>query len=238
VTEPTPEADNWQDFYKNPAPPPPPQPKPFNVKRLVGICLAIPLVALLVGWLVWGRTSGEPAPTAKQQPAAQVPVELEKLLPPSPTPPARKITVVAPDKLSGRSKSTDPELTKVATDEGTRMQALPQVSSVAAAVYGSHAKKNVILVLAAAAKASASDADTFVNNAITGSDVVTQPAMFDAGPLGGRAVCGEAKSKGVSYAICGWADEGSLGIIICYYTSMAKLQAEFYALRAEVEKIS
>ena len=189
----------------------------------------------------WALTPTTPTTRAVEQPPAVVipPAVLEHLLSPTPTAAARQIAVAAPEKLGGRAKSTDPALTKVATDEGVRLQGIPNVRSVAAAVYGSHAKKNVMLILAAAApKIPASDADTFVNNALIGSDVVVQPATYEAGSLGGRGVCAEAKSKGVQYAICGWADEGSVGIIICYYTSVAKLQTQFHALRAEIEKVS
>lgn len=240
MTEPTPETDNWQDFYTNPPPPQPPQSKPVNVKRIVALAVAVPIVALLVGWLVWwGRTPSEPTPPAAEPPAAQVPAELlEKLVPPSPTAPARKFTILDPAKLGGRAKSTDPELTKVASDMGARLKALPQDSTSVSAFYGSHAKKNLVLVLAGTEKVAQSDLDTLIKNSMVGVEEVKRPSISNAGPLGGYAECGEGKAQGIQISYCAWVDDGTIGIIAWYYKTMEKAQAEFHAMRAEVETIS
>ena len=239
----TPVSDDWQDFYKNPPPPPPPPPVKSVTGKRIALFAAIVLGLVLGQWVVrWALTPTNPTTdtAADQRPARVAPLApelIEKLLSPTPTAPAPRITVTSPDKLGGRSKNTEADLTKMASDTGTRLNGLPQATAVVSQFYGSHSKKNLTTVIAAAAKVAQSDLDIFVNNALIGSEVVKQPATYDAGPLGGKAMCGQGSAKGIQFAICGWADEGSVGVIIWYYTSVEKAQAEFHAVRASIEQV-
>jgi hypothetical protein len=37
-------------------------------------------------------------------------------------------------------------------------------------------------------------------------------------------------------AVCGWADSGSLGVVMFYFTDLAEAKERFAQVRAEVEK--
>lgn len=201
-------------------------------------------VMIVVGRMVadWALSPPEPDPAAQQQrqPAVTVPdIGIAAPVSPTPTAPARKVTVVTPDKLGGRSKNTEAGLTKMSSDDAIRLNGIPKVTATVGQFYGSNGRKDLLLVLAAAAPGiAASNLDVLITNATTGAEVVKPPTTVDAGPLGGTAKCAEAKVQGNLVSICGWLDEGSIGLIGFYYVGLDKASAEFPARRAEVEKVS
>jgi len=247
VSDQTPESEGWQDFYKDlPSTPPAPTAKPLNIKRIVTLAIALPLAVLLGGWITtWLRTPSEPlANTGAERPAVAIPpVVVDKIVSPTPTAPARKITIAAPDKLGGRTRSTEAALVKAAADSQAMLSGMPQATNGIAVFYGSTAKRNVVFVKALTTKVtatpSAEDPIAFLTLMMIepGIKVVKEVKTVDAGPLGGFAACGEFDVKGVQVAGCAWGDESSIGGILWYEKSMQKAQAEFHALRAEIEEI-
>ncbi|MET7423053.1 hypothetical protein [Dactylosporangium sp. NPDC005555] len=58
----------------------------------------------------------------------------------------------------------------------------------------------------------------------------------DAGDLGGVARCGEIEDKDGAIAVCGWADNGSLGVALFPGRQVADAEKAFLELRAAVEQ--
>lgn len=214
----------------------PEPPKPPASKGKVVLAIIAPLVVLLVGCpvLYWAFKLAA-APVSPVSPAAL------ETRPPTPTGPPRKITIVAPDKLGGRTKNTDPEIIELVSEKDTNGRDLPGVTDVMSNAYGSIAKKNLILVFAMTVNPSPlSKFDDLLRNVFTSPDIkIVKPLIeYDPGPLGGRAQCGEANSSGTWVAVCIWADEGSLGGIMWVSTSVEEARAEFHAIRAAIEQVA
>jgi len=81
-----------------------------------------------------------------------------------------------------------------------------------------------------------------LDSAFTGRGVselnLTGVASIPAGPLGGVAKCAKGNAGGAPLAMCGWADEGSSGLVFWYFTSLSDAKKEFIKLRGQVEKKS
>jgi hypothetical protein len=63
-----------------------------------------------------------------------------------------------------------------------------------------------------------------------------QFAAVDAGPLGGTAQCADVKTEGNPTAVCGWADDGSVGVLLFMGKAVADVKGEFVADRGAIEK--
>lgn len=149
---------------------------------------------------------------------------------------AQKTTVVEPYLLGNRTKSTSPELVKAAAEMKSGLQGeLKDVNSSVAAIYGETGKKNVVIVVAVAALLlkPESELDQALQGA-SGDNAVTFTKV-DAGPMGGTAKCGTQTSEGVQSAICGWADSGSLGLIIFVQKSADQVKTDFLSARGQIE---
>jgi hypothetical protein len=115
---------------------------------------------------------------------------------------------------------------------------VPGSTGSVGALYGTVAKRNIVIV--AAAEAPIDDPATELDQTFYGAGIgglkIENITKASTGTLGGSAKCGSATSSGVNMAICSWADDGSLGMLIWYSKSVSKAKAEFPKLRAEVEK--
>ena len=134
------------------------------------------------------------------------------------------------------------ELNTQATDPTARVRSLRGrcATDTVGALYGSVAKQNIVIV--AAVEAPLDDPSRELNEAFAsasgGGLKIKDISAASTGSLGGVAKCGSASASGLDMAICSWADDGSLGMIMWYFKSAAQAKAEFPKLRAEIEKKS
>ncbi|MEH1101049.1 hypothetical protein [Micromonospora sp. CPCC 205561] len=216
------------------------------------LLLALGIVGLLVlclggGGLAYvaydGDRGADPTPTptvARSSASSATPSAATSSEPtPSPEPSASpQIRVVTPETLAGRAKSTEPTLRKAADDMVRELKSSVQgETAVAGAFYGSADQRNMIMVIAAS---------TFVLNpagelddAVKGMSKdlsVKRMTTIAPGPQGGEAKCGDGESAGVPLGVCAWADHGSVGIIVMFFSSAAASAAEFVAIRGQIEQ--
>lgn len=152
--------------------------------------------------------------------------------------PASKIRVVAPAKLNGRPKLTDPQFAGAADNLREALAEAPGATDSIGALYGDPAKRNIVIVAAVAAPVSAPDAELAggLAGAGTGGLKLTGITDVEPGPLGGVAKCANSNEAGTRMALCAWADKGSVGWIIWYFKSANQAKREFAKLRGQIEK--
>jgi hypothetical protein len=198
----------------------------------VGGVVAVVLVADNAGKKDKVTASGTTAPAASTDSTGE------------PSAPATKntaaITVVEPKTLGGRPKLTDSQYAGAAEQLKSSLALVPGSTKTVGAIYGSAAKRNVVAVAATAAPIDApSDSiDQLFYNAGSGGLKISGITAAPTGSLGGSAKCGNTTISGIRTAVCSWADDGSLGLIVWYFKSASKIKAEFPTVRAQVEKKS
>jgi hypothetical protein len=158
----------------------------------------------------------------------------------APTPsPTRTVKVVEPTTLGGRPRLKG-DLVETAEMLETRISGPADTKSVSAA-YGKPGTGNVVLMAAAAAASIAlpqqNVAGTLSSFGGTGAGV-TGIVNVATGALGGSATCGNALVANQKAAVCVWADDGSIGLVVFLRRSVAEVAGEFPGLRAEIEKVS
>lgn len=221
---------------------PPPPPKKSKVLPIVLITLAVLLVLCVGGGVaifvvgrdkinnLAGKANETAAPGASEAPAAT----------PSTEPSHATITVVEPKTLNGRPKLTDKQFASVTKELEKGMSEVPDATATVAALYGSVAKRNIVIVAAAAAPIS--DPKQELESSFAGAGLgglkITGITTIDPGPLGGKAQCGRADEGDLRMAVCGWADDGSIGWIMSFFKSVNTAKAEFPKIRSQVEKKS
>ncbi|NMO53740.1 hypothetical protein HH310_21455 [Actinoplanes sp. TBRC 11911] len=165
--------------------------------------------------------------------------------PPSPAPtpvpaepaapaPAPTVKIVAPTTLGGRVKVQERGLQATADMLKGRISGPTDTSSVSA-VYGKPGTKNQVLMAASAGPDALPFQEVQITLTIFGMDTVgvVNPST---GSLGGNATCANTVVAGQKAAVCVWADEGSLGLVVFLAKSATAVAAEFPKLRAEIEK--
>ncbi|WP_433721335.1 hypothetical protein ACQP2Y_38755 [Actinoplanes sp. CA-051413] len=163
--------------------------------------------------------------------------------PPRPTEPATPtatISIVEPKTLGGRPKVTDPAFADRVEQLESSLALVPGATQTVGALYGTPAKQDIVVVVAA--KTLVPNPKKELDSAFTGRGVselkLTGVASIPAGPLGGVAKCAKGNAGGAPLAMCGWADEGSSGLVFWYFTSLSDAKKEFIKLRGQVEKKS
>lgn len=240
--------DYGQPSYAMAGPPVPP-PKKSKALPIVLISLAVFLV-LCVGGVavvfVAARDTTDEIVKAAESAAAEPPATPEALDPTTPAPeptettPVKTITVVEPKTLGGRPKLTDPQFAGAAEQLQSGLDDVPGASKTVGALYGTPEKRDIVIIAGVAAPVDdpAEELDNSFFGAGIGGLKVTGITSVDTGSLGGVAKCGKTSTSGINMAMCGWADDGSLGWIIWYFKSVSKAKAEFPKLRAQIEKSS
>ncbi|MEH0826337.1 MULTISPECIES: hypothetical protein [unclassified Micromonospora] len=227
----------------------PPAPPPAKKSRL-GLILSLVLAGLLVlcaggGGLAYVALSDDD-PDPKASPTPGVSRADPTTSAPEPTPseeevePAPEIRLVTPKTLAGRSKNTEPQLRRIADEMVRDMKSgVRNETGAVGAFYGSAGKRNLVMVAGASGPVLFPEKE--LDDAVAGlstSLAVKKMATVDPGPLGGVAKCGAGKSSGIALGVCTWADEGSVGLIVMFFSSAAKAKAEFATIRGQVEKRS
>ncbi|MER7456963.1 hypothetical protein [Micromonospora sp. NPDC126480] len=226
-----------------------PETTPPARKSRLPLVLSLGLVGLLVlclggGGLAYVALSGsdDPAPPRAAAPSgaaapgadAADPVPSDE---PSPDP---RIRLVAPKTLGGRAKSTDPELKALADDMVRDMKAtVRSENSAIGAFYGSAEKQNMVMI--AGASGFVLDPKRELDDAVKAlaTELSTRRmSTVSPGPLGGVAKCGDGSASEIPLGVCVWADQGSVGMIVMFFSSGRKAKAEFTSIRGQVEKRS
>jgi len=229
-----------QPGYPQPGPPMQGYPPPKKKSKAVPITLvSVALVLVLCvggGTAIYlaGRNTAEGiadviASAAPTQPTQEATTE------PPPT-----ITIVEPRTLGGRPKVTDPKFAATADQLEKNLALLPAASQSVGAIYGTPAKQDLVVIVAASSYVGNPKAE--LDSAFTGRSVdelnLTGISSIPAGPLGGVAKCAKGSAGGTPLSMCAWADEGSSGWVFWYFTSLSKAKAEFVKIRGQVEKKS
>ncbi len=222
-------------------PPIPPAPKKSWTLPIVLVSIAIVLVLCVGGLAVIGVVYGDDeAKDAAQTSGTTEPAtggETESTTAPA----ADDITVVEPKTLGGRPKLDNATFSSVTdTMEESLLTSYPGATKSFGAFYGTPAKKNMVMAIAVAAPIPNPTLEldkNFTNMSLTGLEV-DDVAEVDAGSLGGAAKCGNSETSGIDLAVCVWSDDGSVGMLVWYYSSASKAKAEFPELRAQMEKVS
>ncbi|SCG67005.1 hypothetical protein GA0070609_4203 [Micromonospora echinaurantiaca] len=153
---------------------------------------------------------------------------------------AAKTRVVAPATLAGRPQLTDTELASLSEQMVSEMKSTVQnETSAVGAFYGDPAKQDLVMV--AAASGLIADPKKELDDAVNGLSAelaVSNMADVDPGPLGGDARCGDGKTDAVELGVCVWADKGSVGMIVIFFSSADKAKAEFVGMRGQIEQRS
>jgi hypothetical protein len=227
-----------QGGYPQPGPPMPGYPAPRKKSRALPITLvSIALVLVLCvggGTAIYlaGRNTAEglAGTLATTAPTPGI----------TTAPPRATITIVEPRSLGGRPRVTDPKFADTVEQLEKNLALLPGSAQSVGAIYGNPAKRDLVMVVAA--KSYVRDPKDEVDSAFAGSTFgnmdLTGVSSIPAGPLGGAAKCGKGSDEGVPLSLCVWADEGSSGLFIWYFTSLSKAKKEFVRLRGQVEQKS
>ncbi|GIJ80838.1 hypothetical protein SAMN05443287_101401 [Micromonospora phaseoli] len=195
----------------------PPPKKKFGVGKIVLIVLAVLLVLCAGGaTAVWFAVKDEVTETVD----------------------ASRTRLVAPDTLAGRPKITDPQLQQAADDMVREIQSTVQnETSAVGAFYGDPAQEDLVMIVGASGLMS--DPQQELDEAIKGLSTqlaLTNMTSVDPGPLGGEASCGDGQSEDLPLGICVWADRGSVGTVVMFFSSRADAEAEFVTMRGQIQQ--
>ena len=213
------------------APPVPPQKKSKAlpiILTVVGLVLVLCLGASVTFFLVAKRATENAS-----QPGV---LEAPGIGPAAPTA-TSNVKLVEPETLGGRPKLTDPQYAGVGEVLEQQFKAAPGATNSIGALYGTVAKQDVIMVAASELPVSDPAAELERNLASAGLSGVqiSDISPVSTGAFGGAAKCGNAQANGLQTAVCSWADEGSSGVMILFFTSVTQAQAEFPGLRTQIE---
>ncbi|GAA1605718.1 hypothetical protein [Actinoplanes couchii] len=149
---------------------------------------------------------------------------------------AAKISIAEPATLGGLAKLNSAEFEEITADMEKELAQYPGAESSFGAIYGSPEDKNMVAALAT--KATIADPQKELDASFTTfgqSSKVNGIVDVGTGTLGGVAQCGTSAISGIDVAICGWADEGSVGMIMYFFKTAADIKDEFPDRRAEIE---
>jgi hypothetical protein len=149
-----------------------------------------------------------------------------------------KITVVEPTTLGGRPKLTDPQFATLTNELKAELAKAPGTTGTVGALYGDPANQDIVIVAAASAPLlnPSKQLDDTLNGASAGDVAITDLSTVEPGPLGGTAKCGNGTTSDVKLAVCTWADNGSVGMIMSFFKTKNELQREFVDLRGQIEQ--
>jgi hypothetical protein len=153
---------------------------------------------------------------------------------------AAKISVVEPETLGGRAKTSNPALQSSVSSLDSVMAGIPGSTGSVGAVYGDIEKQDLVMVAAASSISGSAQSrfDDFSSGLGQGGIAVDSMTDTDPGPLGGIAKCGDSNTAGIAMAVCIWSDNGSVGMIAMLFKEKADLEKEFVSMRGEIEQKS
>ncbi|BBH68533.1 hypothetical protein ACTI_52180 [Actinoplanes sp. OR16] len=146
------------------------------------------------------------------------------------------ITISEPKTLNGHAKIEAEELASLTTDLEKELEGYPGAANAFGAVYGDLADKKMIAALAA--EVDVDDPQLMLDTvfqSFSGESQLTSVSPASTGSLGGVAQCGGTTVAKEDVAICGWVDEGSVGMILYFYETAVDVKGDFPDMRAEIE---
>jgi hypothetical protein len=220
--------------YPTPGYPGYPAPYGQNPSRR-GLWIALGIVALLLvgggitATVVLVGTNDDPlaGPSASTGPTTAV------TTPPGVT----KLTLNAPQNLAGLTKSTEASLQQTADNLVNEIKAEidGETGAVASFYNDPQAPGKRVLFVGVTADIVSPTAEldqSFVSLNDTGLNI-KNIADVSPGPLGGKAKCGLGKTGDVGLAVCIWADNESLGMVVFYNRTVAESTDLFVKIRGE-----
>ncbi|MDI6103265.1 hypothetical protein QLQ12_32120 [Actinoplanes sp. NEAU-A12] len=149
---------------------------------------------------------------------------------------AAAITITEPATLGGRPKQESKEFEAITADMEKSLSSYAGAESSFGAIYGSPADENMVAALATKALIADPQKELDASFKTFGQSAKVEGLTnADTGTLGGVAQCGTSSIEQIDVAICGWADKGSVGMVMWFFKSAPDVQAEFPKLRAEIE---
>lgn len=220
-----------QPVYPATPPPPPPPPSPVQgtsrTTVIVLLSVAIGLVLLMGGGAAIYLVGKNLSTTSTKQGGTA-----------SPSPKSAKdsISIDEPDTLNGYDKLDADEFDSLTEDLEKEIEGYPGAANAFGAVYGSVAEKR--LIAAFAAEVDIDDPQRMLDvvfQTFSGSNQLTGVTQASLGSLGGVAQCGTTRADNTDMALCGWADEGSVGMFLFFDETAVDVKGDFPDMRAEIE---
>jgi hypothetical protein len=147
--------------------------------------------------------------------------------------------VTAGPSIAGFDQSTNAELVSLSQQMNTEFKAGSELDSTAVGVYHKSGDEEQQVIMVVAGSALLLRPETELQSAFTsmssGGLTVTSTHKVDAGGLGGYAQCGTSITGGVKLAVCGWADHGSLGMIMFFDRGVTEAEKLLLDFRKEIE---
>ena len=152
--------------------------------------------------------------------------------------PPRALRIVAPQTLAGLDKSSQADLQSSADDVVTELKDELDSEKDAVAAFYTDPKAAGKLVLFVGITADIVSPVTEIDATFTSFNSSSEVQIGNitevaAGPLGGKAKCGNGKNKDVTVVLCVWGDNESLGMAVFYNRSVTDSAALFVQIRNE-----
>lgn len=146
------------------------------------------------------------------------------------------VTITEPATIGNRPKLESQEFAAITADMEKSLSAYPGAQSSFGAIYGDPNQQDMVAALATKAVIADPQKELDASFATFGKEApVSGLTKADTGTLGGVAQCGTSSVAGVDVAVCGWADEGSVGMVMWFFKTAPDVQAEFPQVRAAIE---
>ena len=156
----------------------------------------------------------------------------------SPTTKASKVTLSTPDTIGNRKKSTDPSMTGAMEGMKTNFKGLSDLGEPVAAVYTTSGSKDMMMVVAFP-QDDAFDSKIVLDGMFKGMEgsggTMSNKITVEPGKLGGSAQCADFDIQSMQIAVCAWADDVSMGMVMWYFTTVSKVKGEFTTVREAIE---
>lgn len=141
--------------------------------------------------------------------------------------------IILPRTLAGMTMLDDPQLTKTANDTASKLKSTTNADSAVAGYYAPNGDITRTVGLVGVAT-QVRNPDAELRSAFSSTLTVSDVSDVDPGPLGGIMRCGNTSTNGTAFAVCGWADGGSLAIGIFLNRSLTDSAALFRQIRGEI----
>ncbi|BEL11981.1 hypothetical protein Q0Z83_101720 [Actinoplanes sichuanensis] len=229
--------------YPPPFPPPQPPRKSTNTPIVIGVvalflvlCVGVVTSLYLIGKNASDAddlvdASGDKRTEATAEATAEPTIEATTQAP------RATIKITEPAKLGGRPKLTGAEFEGITEEFRAEIASDPTAGDSFGAFYGDPTKENIVIAVAVETEVPLPGVALggIFNGIGSGGLKVTNLTEASTGKFGGAAKCGDADGDGVPVAICSWADEGSIGMIMWHSKKAKQIKAEFPKLRAQIE---
>jgi hypothetical protein len=147
-------------------------------------------------------------------------------------------TIATPDTVAGLTRTTRPALQSTADQLNGQLRAgMKDVSGSVVSFYEDPADPSKIVLLYGVT-GPVTNPERSLNATLDqltgGGGIYVEMHRVDPGPLGGEAKCGAGDSSSGPLSVCGWADHGSIAVVIFYNRDVESSTALFGRIHNEV----